>query len=1634
MSSVSTALSKTLHSVLYKLQDFLSNYNPKDIEQDKKSPSFLDLVSDLIEHIKIPKSKKSCIELSTRLFTLIVNLSKKFQYLSSEKQFIHGNTKNFSIFILEVFRILDQFYRPTLSQSIPYEIEKLASNILTSISSLKCLDVDMTFEFFRMSFNFIKTILRNKNSSIQNDILKPLEVLKISDSSTLNILHDFVIEPAFDHIIFEHLILLKKIILSNMMNLFNWIAASNIDSKISKQQVFSWIIYSNGGLSQWISLLESESYYDRICHYISKWSDGSCTHHIAISMKIFCLKFQNSQWSEWISQTCSLVQSLEKDNNIKEQSEMILSRIMASFSKERSNFLQSWKWIHVMNYFITIYDEMRFLDSTLFVWKSISPQSIGKVNDTYIPMDITWYIGQIYWNILSGSRDHFNPSICIAIESIHVIDEKYIHWYLCQIMSLISTSNPKQFNIHIYSTALIDLISLLPLEYHQKHNTLEWLIIPLCQFIQKKSKDISCLNPESFHRLVKLTRDRVCNIIQIWMDMVDPQYTDTNNIIMIAQYCYNWISNLDSDQLISKLVLYGIKYKRHLFTVAIILYSFIYTTNDLSINNLKELFCTHKRSLLELDWNDISIAFPISDPLNEKLPHLSRSLEILHQITIMDCLPYNLKIAIWKQLTSNGSRLLDIKDNTIYSFLYFSLIYDMNSCILLLQSINDNNLFLHIIKLILYYRDTNIISLDCLDDYWNRTISMFEGNSSIEAGSLSNFIEQDLCNQLLYHTLSQGHWNMSLKLISMICRYCNKWSVNYLSEYQELYRNVGNRLYYSMDEYRHLSTRSPLFAVISVSIDYTKNISIYSQQIIIQLRSIIAGNERNFHGIEDCIKKSIHQLKISIDQKTLFYTIAIHVLLHIVREEWYLVRNQDSHTERYSSISVLQYLLQCYHLLKRIIKHEMEYSSIHFIPLELTMLFRDTCWFISFIYSMMGSFRETIYYYKQGSHSIQNRDHSIPNYYDIWYKYLWNDIELGSSTSNKITNLQNQNTLVHPLVSTMIQTYSLIFNTKSCDNHEDILLMESPSVDKEMFYTLKSMIYNHMESLGKQIPIQIDKISYLKRLGCQDEMALFLSFSRESSHNNVKQILSFLDLNITSIRPCIVKRIISRLILSLDSQSQTLMIQLLDKMMGISFSRRLLLNYPIVKESSISLYKYCFIYCTLLSDRDDILVLGRREGIEHIDTIMIDIRNYSEKSFHKDFCDIMIRNKETTKIHSNPQDIDKNLWWESRNQLDQEFCSLLETLEHSWLGIFVYWFLPICYADTNEKKNMMQEIDKLFHPKKLSLLEKSCLLYIGTRLQSLNNRSNNLIIYWLLTCWVEWITQTISIMIIPSINQSNNCGKKHLIDQIMKHLSNCFKDNENPFISIKNDTDLTNHSKITAMFISDELQYIPWESLPTLRTSNGNINGFCRLSCMQAFHFMISNMNNNIENDKILYVINPEGDLSSTEKLFVPVFSKFKDNITGFVGTKVPLGMESSIDLTAYSLYIYMGHGNGEQYVSPCKVQSDGHFPTVFLMGCSSGAFQSRGNFDDDSIVLEYLFRKSPAVVATLWDVTDKDIDRFTMASLENWGVIESPNISERLSLGASVHRSRSKCLFQGIVGSAPVIYGLGHLLYPSIQ
>lgn len=80
---------------------------------------------------------------------------------------------------------------------------------------------------------------------------------------------------------------------------------------------------------------------------------------------------------------------------------------------------------------------------------------------------------------------------------------------------------------------------------------------------------------------------------------------------------------------------------------------------------------------------------------------------------------------------------------------------------------------------------------------------------------------------------------------------------------------------------------------------------------------------------------------------------------------------------------------------------------------------------------------------------------------------------------------------------------------------------------------------------------------------------------------------------------------------------------------------------------------------------------------------------------------------------------------------------------------------------------------------------------------------------------------------------------------------------------------------------------------------------------------------------------------------------------------------------------------------------------------------------------LPLLILLSPTLVANLWDVTDKDIDKLSQSVFDKIGLgsKELDRSKEKclspMSLIAAVAQSRDSCKLKYLTGAAPVVYGI---------
>lgn len=218
-----------------------------------------------------------------------------------------------------------------------------------------------------------------------------------------------------------------------------------------------------------------------------------------------------------------------------------------------------------------------------------------------------------------------------------------------------------------------------------------------------------------------------------------------------------------------------------------------------------------------------------------------------------------------------------------------------------------------------------------------------------------------------------------------------------------------------------------------------------------------------------------------------------------------------------------------------------------------------------------------------------------------------------------------------------------------------------------------------------------------------------------------------------------------------------------------------------------------------------------------------------------------------------------------------------------------------------------------------------------------------------------------------------------------------------------------------SLILGKNLHQIPWESLPAVRKTKTIMTRVpsLRLVALRTQKPLPINVNPR----NAFYILNPKGDLFSTEQTFKPVFSQFAWK---GIANNVPNPCTIEDGIMKNDLFVYCGHGSGNEFYDYKKLVDEDKDcrATMLLMGCSSGKLSDDGDCDPFGVPYFCTAAGSGAIVGNLWNVTDKEIDRYLLSLLDK-AVKKGPH-----ELEESVQLARSACKLKYLTGAAPVIYG----------
>ncbi|OBA23965.1 hypothetical protein METBIDRAFT_30325 [Metschnikowia bicuspidata var. bicuspidata NRRL YB-4993] len=383
------------------------------------------------------------------------------------------------------------------------------------------------------------------------------------------------------------------------------------------------------------------------------------------------------------------------------------------------------------------------------------------------------------------------------------------------------------------------------------------------------------------------------------------------------------------------------------------------------------------------------------------------------------------------------------------------------------------------------------------------------------------------------------------------------------------------------------------------------------------------------------------------------------------------------------------------------------------------------------------------------------------------------------------------------------------------------------------------------------------------------------------------------------------------------------------------------------------------------------------------------------------------KNKVTSTIRTKDE---RKLWWKIRFELDSQLQMLLQQMEQLTIGGFTGMFNTFD-STAREYESFQLELNKIWTvaigDQSISFGLDQIFVELFYHVCLYERHENSY--YEYLKDLTDYAIHHYDLD--TRVNSEEAIDKSWLIDSISKI-----------FPSIP-DSSSFQHLVIIP---SPSCVHIPWESMSFLRGRS--------VSRMPSVGVLTESLKNykrmsvfDKGDEKILYVINPGSDLGRTQKIFEPVFHQLlcAKGIAGESPSEEWLASE----LFDTNLYVYLGHGGGEQYLRSSalfKSNAKGktHLPASLLMGCSSSAFHGHGNLPSSSNVFNWLVCGSPAIVTNLWDITDKDIDVFSLSMFAEWGLGEGYTQSPK-SIAHAMTKSRDACILKYLNGAAPILHGL---------
>ena len=429
-------------------------------------------------------------------------------------------------------------------------------------------------------------------------------------------------------------------------------------------------------------------------------------------------------------------------------------------------------------------------------------------------------------------------------------------------------------------------------------------------------------------------------------------------------------------------------------------------------------------------------------------------------------------------------------------------------------------------------------------------------------------------------------------------------------------------------------------------------------------------------------------------------------------------------------------------------------------------------------------------------------------------------------------------------------------------------------------------------------------------------------------------------------------------------------------------------------------------------------------------------------------------------------------WWTERERLDDRMRRLVQRMEDDWFGA---WKGVLCGddRDSQRRQHLHEAVLRVAYRMRQLLGETAAVdassplsAYIRVLLQSsvpLSARQLQSAVAYLLG-WTDIALE--SEVAVQARQSSRSTADRQLLISVCATI-----ETERQLLHPPSTSHSAPRSRLPViLLLSSQLQRLPFESMPVLEgQSVTRMPSWLQLlphlppqsSTLQA------GVCTSLSLASHSYILNPGSDLPRTESTFTPLLPAL--GLTNGLTATQP-SASAFLTSLASDLFLYIGHGSGDQYVQPHHIATSAQAGGVcLLMGCSSA--RGRGESVEyegcEGMVQALLQAGAKCVVGNLWDVTDGECDRFAVRLLEQltskhdtttdteqvdskqrhtqqeakpvkrgrgkrvvMQVEAADTDTPREAVCEMVASSRSACRLRYLMGASPVVYGLPDITF----